>query len=260
MTRAVFLLMLALGPLQLPVFAQERTGSPADVDVEAAAHSMTMVSETVRTLSPESREQAAESLRFLSVNCPYTRAALQLPFAMQAALAQIDPEGLDPVARRDLAHLAEGLQAHVDALEALGVDLSLPQPGDHLHGWDGPMMVDVQELQAAEEPVLLAWPLVHEISAIATQIDEPTMELIHLHSDLVESRTGVERPCPRGPWSIRPGHPWTLGMQLSDWHEALRHLEPLARDRGVQNQISTMVDLLEAYGQAGFETVASRAL
>jgi hypothetical protein len=220
------------------------------MDVRGTASSMAMISGEVQKLSPEEQAQAAESLRILSVNDPYTRSAMQLPFALHAVVTGIAPERLDPLVQRDWRYLQEGLAAHVAVLEVLGVDLPEPALGDHLHGRAQGLMVSRDILLAKDDPIGVTAALIHEIPALAGQVEEPSMELINRHSDRVERVTGVGRPCPRGPWATLPGQPWTLGMQIGGWHDALRRVEPFVQDPAVKLQIDAMIEVLDEYAQA----------
>lgn len=220
------------------------------VDARGTASSMAMIARQVQDLSPEARALAAESLRTLSVNDPYTRSAMQLPFALHAVVAGIDPERLDPLIQSDWHYLQEGLAAHVAALERLGVDLPEPAAGDLLHGRGQGLMLNRNALLAAEDPIGVTAALIDELPALARQIEAPSRELIDLHSERVEKITGVTRPCPRGPWAALPGQPWTLGMHLGGWHDALRRVEPFVEDPAVKPQIAAMIELLGAYARA----------
>lgn len=220
------------------------------MDVRGTASSIAMISADVQKLSPEEQMQAAESLRILSVNDPYTRSAMQLPFALHAVVTGIAPERLDPLVQSDWRYLQQGLAAHVAVLEVLGVDLPEPALGDQLHGRAQGLMVSRDILLATDDPVGVTAALIHELPVLAAQVDEPSMELINRHSDRVERVTGVGRPCPRGPWATLPGHPWTLGMQIGGWHDALRRVEPFVQDPAVKLQIDAMIEVLDEYARA----------
>lgn len=259
LTRAT---LLALVGLALPVAGATPGGGvpPASkaldryelarVDVRGTAASIAMIADDIDALSPARRAEAAAALRMLSVNCPYTRAALQLAFVLEAAVGEIDPLGLDPLVRRDWETLQDGLATHVAVLASLGVDLPVPVAGDQLHGHPSVARLDVDDLLVADDPVALTRQLVDGITAVAREIDADTMARIEAESDRVEAATGIVRPCPRGPWSVQPGHPWTLGMQLGGWHDALRRVQPFVDDPAVGAQVDALVAVLDAYGQA----------
>lgn len=206
-----------------PLADLHATSELSRVDVRGTAASITAVLQAIQQLEPEARAEAIASLRYLSVNCPYTRAALQLPFALHARVKGIDAETLDPFIARDWRTLQEGLATHVAVLEALEVDLALPP-----------------SLDATRE-------VVQAIPTAATAIDEETMYLIELRSEQLEAATGIGRPCPRGPWSIQPGHPWTLGLQLGGWSDALRRLRPFVKDPATGKDIDAMRALLDDF-------------
>jgi len=243
---------VSVASLSSPSHAEEelRGDDLSRVDVRQTAASMAMNSELIDELSPEVQAQAAEPLRILSVNCPYTRSAMQLPFALHRVVMGIPTEHLDPLVQRDWEYLQGGLTAHVAALEALGVDLPEPRRGDHLYGLDPALTVSRDHLETVTDPILAAAALIHALPALAEHVDEPTAELIDLHSDRMEQTTGIARPCPRGPWATLPGHPWTLGMQLGGWQDALRRVEPFVEDHEAKSQIRSMIEVLDSYAQA----------
>jgi hypothetical protein len=219
-------LMLSLGARAgEPTAPGAAAHQPARPDVDALLQSVERVQEQVLALTPGDRAQAVDSLRFLYVNCPYTRAALQLPFALQELASAVDPDGLDPAARADWGQLQAGLAVHVAVLESLGID------------------------GAGQSPMIAGIP------GLAAEIDAETLDLIELHSARVEQLTGIARPCPRGPWSVLPGQPWTLGAQLTGWTDLLVSLEPLAVEATAQQGIADMAALLQAYGHATHASV-----
>jgi hypothetical protein len=269
MTRSLFLFVMLAGcdvdpasapptraPAYLPLTADDfgADGFSVDdlsrVDVRGTATSIAMIARDVKQLSPEDRALAAESLRILSVNDPYTRSALQLPFALQIAVMDIPAASVGSFAHRDWEYLQAGLTTHVAVLESLGVDLPEPVEGDHLYGGEHGSMVDRDTLAVSDDPIRATSLLIDEITAFAARVDEPTSELISLHSDRVEMATGVGRPCPRSPFTVFPGQPWTLGMQLGGWHDALRRVEPFVLDPEVKGQIGAMNALFDGYGDA----------
>lgn len=73
-----------------------------------AAPDIDAVAATVRALPATDRDEAAASLRALSVSDPYTRAALQLPFALN-----VEPFAKDPATR-------DRVSAMIDALDHFG--------------------------------------------------------------------------------------------------------------------------------------------
>ena len=220
-------------------------------DVRGTAASIAQVEAELGALSPDERAQVAASLRTLSVSCPYTRSALLLPFALSEAVMAIPAERLDRLVQHDWLTLQEGLATHVAVLSALGVSLPSPLPGDPLHQ-PGAAMLDRDALLAAGDPLGEAAQRVAAIPVLAGQLDEAARAEIDWHSDRVEALTGVVRPCPRGPWALQPGQAWTLGLHLAGWHDALRRVEPFAKDAETRNQIGAMMALLDAYGEAHF--------
>lgn len=217
------------------------------VDVRGTRQAITLISQSVDALSPAQRAEAAASLQFLVANCPYTRSALMLPVALHAAAREASVGHAPMYAQWDWAFLQEGLATHVAVLDALGVTFSAPQPGDALFGYAS--VIDQQALLAADDPIAAMAPFIEDITVIAADIDRPTADAIERHSARVERATEIVRPCPRGPWSVMPGQPWTLGMQLGGWHDALRRLAPAAEDA---ERLGEMVALLDGYSAAVF--------
>ncbi|MEZ4449603.1 MAG: hypothetical protein R3B09_08990 [Nannocystaceae bacterium] len=224
------------------------------VDARGTHAAISVIAAKIAALDDDARAEAAASLRALSVRCPYTRAAMQLPFALQAAVAAIDAEQLDPLVRGDWDHLQRGLAAHVELLRGLGVDLPAPAPGDPLHDAAPGLMLDRDALLASDDPLAATARLVGAITTIAQGLDPSLAAELDRHSDRLEAITGVERPCPRGPWAVLPGHPWTLGMQLGGWHDALRRVAPFVEDPAARADVEAMIDALDRYAEAGLES------
>ena len=265
MTRSVALALLLLGcapelgadPAADPADDVTAAADPADptaddlvrVDVRGTAASIRAVLAQVQALPPERRERAATALRRLTVRCPYTRAAMQLPLALHAAVLAIPADRLDRLVQHDWETLQHGLTTHVAVLDALGVQLQPPAPGDALYHPELGVMVDRTQLQTSNDPIALTARLVQELPALAASIDAATHSAIDADSEQVALETGVVRPCPRSPWATLPGQPWTLGMQLGGWHDALRRVAPFVHDPDTLAQIEAMIDLLDTFGE-----------
>jgi hypothetical protein len=98
---------------------------------------------------------------------------------------------------------------------------------------------------------------VAQITRIAETIDAQEGARLDVFSAIMEALTGVARPCPRGPWSVSPGQPWTLGMELNGWRDELKHLSTRAVDPAAEAQIDALVSLLDAVGEASFASKAA---
>jgi hypothetical protein len=189
----------------------------------------------VRAMPDGDRLLARASLATLMETCPYTRHAVLVAFALHEEVQGIPFEHLDPLVQRDWIRLERGLASHVALLEDLGVE------AEGLHG-------DQTALASAQT----------DLSTLldrARAVDPATSELIEHHSEQMETLTGIGRPCPRGPWSILPGQPWTLGTQLAGWDDALRRVQPFVQDGGSAARIATLLELLEGHGAANFASV-----
>lgn len=218
----------------------------ARVDVRGTAKSAELLLAEVRALSPQRRHDAVASLDMLSTHCAYTRVSLQMPFALSRVVDDIAPERLDPLVRQDWVHLQQGLSTHVAVLEALGVDLAAPVTGDHLHGREAGLMVDRATLARVEDPILVTFALVDAVTDLAESAGPETRARIEMHSGRVEAATGIVRMCPRGPWAVVPGHPWTLGELMGGWQDALRRIRPFVDDSEVAARVDAMVEILQA--------------
>lgn len=225
-------------------------------DVRGTRQAIAMIAQTVDALSPAERAEAAASLRFLVANCPYTRSALMLPIALDAAVSDTDIGRPVAYARWDWGFLQEGLAIHVAVLDALEVALPAPAPGDALYGH--PAAISREAVLAADDPIAAVAPMVDSIVEIAAQIDGPTADAIARHSARVEHLTGIVRPCPRGPWSVMPGQPWTLGLQLGGWHDALRRIEPTVDAPAIEEMIAVMDAYDEAFHASAVRTPSRR--
>jgi hypothetical protein len=225
------------------------TPALSEADTTETVPSMVDVAHVIEALPVEQQAQAAESLRFLSVNCPYTRVALQLPFVLQKGVMDIDSDRISGAAQADWAALQTGLAKHVGVLDALNVQLPVPGPDDYLS--QGLVVVpDRATLMASPHALTMTQTFVRAVPDLAQQTDTETRTLIEEHSARVETATGVIRQCPRGPWSVMPGHPWTLGEQLHEWHDALERVQASVDDPVSSEQIGTLIALLDDYEAA----------
>ncbi|TNE86556.1 MAG: hypothetical protein EP330_22720 [Deltaproteobacteria bacterium] len=218
------------------------------VDVRGTTAAITRIAERLAELPDEDRVQASASLAWLVANDPYTRAAMQMPVAMHASVSAIDARRLDPLVAQDWQYLQLGLATHVAALETLGVDLTAPVPGDGLHG----EVLDREAVLAGPGAVMRTTAFLEDIPRLVALVDPETRALMDEHSARVEALTGIGRPCPRTPFAILPGQPWTLGMQLAGWHDALRRIEPFATDPEVHAEVLAMMAMMDASSEANW--------
>lgn len=194
-------------------------------------------------------DAVAAAVEFLTANCPYTRASWTLPFVATEALARVDLDG----AGADVEVLRAQLGDHVALLEGLGVDLRVPEGSDHLSAADPTTLLDVDAVRRSEDPVGDAAAFVADVGALAARVDPPTSAAIEEHSGRLESLTGITRPCPRGPHSVLPGHPWTLGDRLGAERDALEALEPSLTDPEAHATVVALLELYEAQAELAFE-------
>lgn len=203
-------------------------------DVRGTARSIELTLQDIERLSPKRRAAVAESYRVLSVNCPYTRASMQLPLALHKVVMSIEPDRLDPLVQRDWANLQRGLTTHVAVIEALGGDLASPAPGDHLHGAEA-LLLDRATLDASLDPIAAIMPLIDEITPLVHTLDGPNTERIE------KSRQDVDQAIGQA----------TLGLHLGGWENALRRVEPFVVDAEHKARVLGMIEALSAWGSQG---------
>lgn len=195
-----------------------------------------MILADVQALSPVRRAEAAESLRILSVTCPYTRASVQLPTMLHATLGELRFE-VDPVIADDWEHLVRGVATHVALLDALGADLPRPARGDGLFGRGAPgIYVDRPTLEAHPDPIAATTPLIDGIPALVQGMSDTWRQRIDEHAARFERITG------HGP---------TLFAQVIGWHHALRALAPHVHDPADRARIDAMIGALAAWSDTG---------
>ncbi len=250
---------LALSLLLPSLAVLPAAGAPAQVGEGAAGPSMRDAAEHIAGMSPAEREEAGAALGFLTANCPYTRAAMLLPYVLLDALDKVPAGALDRAGKTERAALREGLALHVSTLEALGVKVGSPGPNDQLFGQSTAALPDLSRLRRSPNAVADMAHSVGQITTIAETIDAQEGARLDAFSAIVEALTGVARPCPRGPWSVSPGQPWTLGMELNGWREALTHLSARAVDPAAEAKIDALVALLDAFGEAAFASTVAPA-
>lgn len=218
-------------------------------DVRGAATEIARVADRIDALDVDRLAEARGALRELARNDPYVRVALLLPEALHATVAAVSVERVDRFVQRDWAYLQQGLATHVAVLDALDVDLAPPGPGDVLFGQDEAWTIDRDAMRRADDPVAAAGRVVRALG----EADVPDGAWVRLDtwSAVVEDATGVARPCPRDPWGKHAGQPWTLGLTLGGWHDALRRVAPFVSDPEVASQVQDLLALFDAYEAAG---------
>lgn len=254
------LLSLLLPTLVSPASAaRPAPGAQVESGDQAAASppSIHEVSARIAALPPAQRDEASAALRILTANCPYTRAAMLLPYVLSDAVEEVSSAAFDPEGRRDLEALRDGLALHVATLDALQVQVTRPGPNDVLYARMPAALPDLASLQRADDPVAEMAYSIGQITPIARTIDTATEARLDTFSARVEAATEVARPCPRGPWAVSPGHPWTLGMELGGWRDDLKELATHSADPATHARIDALVALLDAYGEASFASDAT---
>lgn len=240
-----------------PPGARVASGEQDRADAEATRPSIREASDRISALSPADRDEASVALRFLTSNCPYTRAAMLLPHVVRDALDELPSEALDPAARRGLEALRDGLALHVATLDALDVQVTQPGPDDVLYGRMPAALPDLASLRRADDPVAEMAYSIAQITPIARTMDATTEARLDAYSGRVEAATGVARPCPRGPWAVSPGHPWTLGVELGGWRGDLQRLATQSADPATRARLGALVALFDAYGEASLASDAT---
>lgn len=251
---ALFALALALSTLAPP--SAEAAGTAADavtaapVEPSADVPTIRESSAQLAALGPADRAQASASLRFLTASCPYTRAAMLLTVVLHDAVQSIPHAAVSAEARAELVALQGAMALQLRALEGLGLQIEAPAPGGALFGQPAASVPSRAALRQSADPIAQMSASIAGITLIAEGIEADTQAQIEAHSARLEALTGVARPCPRGPWAVLPGQPWTMGMQLNEAHDALVRLAPEAVDAEARAQIDALIGLLDALGAA----------
>jgi len=209
---------------------------PQIADPEAEPPSVDEMLRHLESLPPRQRAVLTEAMGTLVVNCPYTRASLQLPLVMHAVISRIDTSHIDPDARDAWRELQRGLEVHVALLDTIGVDLRSPTPGDHLHGAADPgAMVDRTTLAASADPIGTTMRLIEQNNALVDALDEETKDLIRGLNDTAYARMGQT----------------TMFHQTDRWHQALRRIAPSVTDVEAKGQVDAMLEALSAHDEHG---------
>lgn len=233
----------AATPIPLPRAPDAAEVPLALHDVRGTASEVARLRQDFAELPRSDRDAAAALLAELAVTCPLTRATLQLPIALRLAVDAIEPDHLDPLVQVDLVHLKHGLDEHVALLDAIGVDLSPPAPGDFLYR-SGPLsvelgpdaMIDRATLEAAADPIAATGPLLWAIQDLTRNIDMRTVDRIQDRTERLHHLTG---------------QPWPLGTEVRGWQRAFQRIEPFVVERATQKRVRAIVELLDTFAGAG---------
>ena len=204
-------------------------------DVRGTARVTELVLADVQRLDPQRRKEVVEAYRVLSVNCPFTRAAMLLPFALHKTVQGIGIDNIDGLVQREWASLEQGLTTHVAVLTALGVDLAMPMPGDHLLGIGDALLIDRATLLASPDPIAAAMPLIDGITPVARSIDDTVGQHIQENREKVDAAIGQA----------------TLGLHLGGWENALRKIEPFVLFEEDAAKVRRMIEAIQAWGAQG---------
>lgn len=242
-----------VGPASAAPVAAAAPAHPAD----AGRVPIGEVSARITALPLADREEASGALRFLTSNCPYTRAAMLLPHVLKDTIDQLPAAGFNASGKVALGTMREGLAHHLDILGALDIEVRRPGPDDALHGRPVAAVPDLAQLRSTADPVAAMAQAIAQITPIARGTDAKTEAVLDALSTRVEATTGIARPCPRGPWAVSPGQPWTLGMELGGWRDDLAALAPQATDKATKARVESLVALLDAFGEASLASDAT---
>ncbi|MEZ4322898.1 MAG: hypothetical protein R3F61_35860 [Myxococcota bacterium] len=206
----------------------------ATLDARGAAESIGVVLADIQALSPKDRAAAGASLAILSVECPYTRASRQIPFALLETVSSIDPSQVDPLVDTDLATLQRGLKTHIAVSDALDRELAMPAPGDALFG--APGLLDRAAMERSPDLLGETTLFVDHVPERVAALGPETIEVITQHTHRVDRTTG---------------HIWTLTPQIRGWHAALQRLLPFVTDPDARMRVQRAVEMLDRYRGMG---------
>lgn len=178
----------------------------------------------------DTRARMRQAAATLQVDCPYNRAAFQLPVALSIAVDRIDADDLDWAVRREWRRIQAGLHAHVEVLERLGgPELADPTFGDYLLGEPGAMRGAM--LMEEEDPLVPTRALVEAVSELVDDYPAPVYDRIRRADLLLRDETGQR---------------WPLKLELIGWRRALKSVGANVRNEAVGKRIDTMVQLISA--------------
>lgn len=201
------------------------------LDVAGTDQAMGWVLQDIQALSPEQLAQAKDAMRELSVTCSYTRASHQIPLVLQPRIDALNPEHFESAARSDLAHLKHGVGDHVAVMDALGVELPMPEQGDFLFGHAN--LVDRSGLAMMTDPVQ---NLSDQLDNIRTDFPPKTQDRVSANFELVESVTG---------------HQSSFKGYTNGWYRGLKQIEPFAVNTQAKSEVNAIIGMLTVYSESG---------
>jgi|GEM_PF-3486388 len=137
------------------------------------------------------RAEAEEAARVLQVNCPYNRAAFQLPVALHRVVSQVDGRGLDPATRAELERAKQGLAHHVAVLDTItGGEWAQPGVADYLDRLSPEATFTRAELDAAADPLVPMMAALEQIQPLVDAYDDATYARIEAANTVLIEKTG----------------------------------------------------------------------
>lgn len=223
--------------------ARPVTPAPAKVDVwsdenreqvldgaKGTTESVIRIADRIRALSPKARTSIQQAAQVLQGNCPYNRAAFQIPIVLSAAADRIEADALTWGVREEWRRIQAGLRHHVGVVELVGgPDLTAPSFVDHLLG--RPEIVSRAELMEGDSIAATRALLDHIPEAVASY-STPTLDRIRDAEGVLEAETSGL---------------WPLKLELVGWRMAIERVRVHVHDPVAASQLDAMVDLLAVW-------------
>lgn len=231
-------LSLGCGPANAHSDPPVVPAAPADVWSDAnrelvldgaagTTESLEGIADRLDDLDPATRAKLREAASVLQVNCPYNRAAFQLPLALSLAVDAIDANDLDWGVRHEWRRIQAGLRRHVDVLALMGGEpLDEPIVGDYLLGM--PEVTNPIDL-AAGDPLPPTQALIDAVP-----------ELVAGYPPAIQARIEEADRAMR----THTHEAWPLKLELIGWRRALMSVRVHVNDPQFAARIDTMVAMI----------------
>ncbi|MBX2796469.1 MAG: hypothetical protein KTR31_02335 [Myxococcales bacterium] len=192
-------------------------------------------SATAEEAVADSVSPTAEAAATLARNCPYNRAAMQVPLVLQHELTRTDIDGLPWPAQWRWAEMASHVEQQIARLESLGaLQLPLPEAGDYLASQ--PDLLTRAELSTHPDPMAATQALLDRVGALVKGYDEATRATITQATDTLYVATG---------------NPWPPKHDTSVVEALLADLVPLLEDHPAQDRVERMLKMVQGLTTQG---------
>mgnify|MGYP000539261331 CR=1 FL=1 len=179
------------------------------------------------------RADVAEAARVLQVNCPYNRAAFQLPVALSLVADKMEGKGLNERELAEWRTIQAGLSRQAQLVDAIaGRQWAEPGVADYLDRMEAGTALTRSQLESAKDPMVPMMTALMQIGPLVAGYDDATKARIDTANDLLHKHTGDT---------------WEVKFALLGWRDGLQELAHRFEDPRERAHAQAMLTALDHF-------------